>query len=182
MYTHSETPWDVIFRNDFLLCFRCPAKVFTNYGYSLADGYGWNYNGVNFSWSLYRGYNTSVLRHDAGILDLPYYCMPCRFESKQSEALAGCFLHRHSFCFQAFGSTNFLSNVWWFRILRYFESNVPEGRLPKHFSWPIPYPKKWQEYRWDHLDGWTCSVITVLVIQSSLRWCNNCKHRKHRLN
>ncbi|XP_055343418.1 phosphatidylcholine:ceramide cholinephosphotransferase 2-like [Paramacrobiotus metropolitanus] len=50
------------------------------------------------------------------------------------------------------GSTNFLSRVWWFRILQYFEANVPEGRLPKHFSWPLPFPARWQEHRWDYTE------------------------------
>ncbi|GAU97011.1 hypothetical protein RvY_08375 [Ramazzottius varieornatus] len=49
-----------------------------------------------------------------------------------------------------FGPNNYLSRIGWFRLMRYLEVNVAVGKLPKHYTWPLPFPKRWQDFRLEY--------------------------------
>ncbi|OQV13681.1 putative Phosphatidylcholine:ceramide cholinephosphotransferase 1 [Hypsibius exemplaris] len=49
-----------------------------------------------------------------------------------------------------FGPTNYFTNVCWFRLMRFCEANVAVGKLPKHYTWPLPFPRRWQQSRWEY--------------------------------
>lgn len=38
------------------------------------------------------------------------------------------------------GEHNFMDNIWWWYIFRYFETNVPPCPLPREYSLPLPSP------------------------------------------
>ncbi|GAU87369.1 hypothetical protein RvY_00234 [Ramazzottius varieornatus] len=49
------------------------------------------------------------------------------------------------------GENNYLSHAWWFRFVRHFEINVPEGKLPMRYNFPFECPtviaQKWRAFR-----------------------------------
>lgn len=44
------------------------------------------------------------------------------------------------------GPNNYLSRLWWFFMFRYFERNVT-GPVPRHYEWPLPWPRCLQNKR-----------------------------------
>ncbi|GAU87370.1 hypothetical protein RvY_00235 [Ramazzottius varieornatus] len=44
---------------------------------------------------------------------------------------------------------NHLARLWFFRLLAYFEENVPEGKLPVRFNWPLPWPQRYLNWKLD---------------------------------
>lgn len=40
------------------------------------------------------------------------------------------------------GNTNYLAREWWFPIMRYFEANVVDHKLPNQYEWPLPWPRR----------------------------------------
>lgn len=47
---------------------------------------------------------------------------------------------------------NHLSRMWWFRIVAFFEENVPDGKLPVRYNWPFPWPRRCLSCKWDYLE------------------------------
>ena len=77
--------------------------------------------------------------------------------SWQSQSRIGIVLMSLYFCSlacQEFGPRNYFTNVCWFRLMRFCESNVAVGKLPKHYTWPLPIPQRWQSCRWEYKDWW----------------------------
>ncbi|OQV21322.1 putative Phosphatidylcholine:ceramide cholinephosphotransferase 1 [Hypsibius exemplaris] len=53
---------------------------------------------------------------------------------------------------KSFTPNNHLSRLWWFRLVLYFEVNVPDGKLPVRYSYPFPFPKRYTSWKLDYLE------------------------------